>query len=442
MRKTYPAYKDSGIEWMGQIPDHWEIKKIKYTYTLISGNGFNESLQGKEYGDYPFCKVSDINHSGTFVKSAKNFVSEEDVNNNNYNIIPIGSIIFAKIGEALKKNHRKINLVECIIDNNLEALAPNQKDISKFSYYLFSCIDMFWFDNNGTIPCINNQKLLNFCISNISIKEQKQIVSFLDHKTELIDKLIKKTKKKINLLKEYRTSLINYCVTKGLDLNVEMKDSGVKWIGEIPRHWFLRKGSTIGIYSKGKGASKSDVKGKGIPCIRYGEIYTTYDRVVYNTESFLSENNSDRSIKVPSGTVLMTGSGETAEDIGKCVVYLGKSNIYVGSDIIIIDLVDDIEPLFMSYLMNSESVRFQKSRLAKGEIIVHIYSKNIREILFCIPPIPEQKQIVDYLDSQTQRIDTLIEKENNRIELLKEYRQSLISDVVTGKIDVREEVKV
>jgi len=269
------------------------------------------------------------------------------------------------------------------------------------------------------------------------LPEQKQIVSFLDQKTQKIDELIGKTEQKIGLLKEKRISLINHCVTKGLNPNAEMKDSGVESIGEIPIGWSMRKGSTIGLYSKGSGISKDEVKDSGIPCIRYGEIYTIYDRVVFSTKSFISEKSTDNCVRVSKGSVLLTGSGETVEDIGKCVVYMGESDIYIGGDIIIIDLVGEIQPLFMSYLMNSECIRIQKSLLGRGEIIVHIYPKNIREIQYPIPPLPEQKQIVEYVDEQTQKIDTTVKKETKRIDLLKEYRQSLISEAVTGKIDVR-----
>jgi len=437
--KPYLSYKDSGVDWIGKIPKEWKIKKIKYFYSIIGGNGFNESLQGQNSGDYPFCKVSDINHPGAFIESAKNFVSQEDVISNKYNIIPIGSLIFAKIGEALKKNHRKINKVKCIIDNNTQALIPNKEIDNIFSYYLFMCIDMNWFNKDGTIPCINNQKLLDFFIPDIPMDKQKKIVKYLDYKTSLIDKLIEKTKKKIELLKEKRTSLINHSVTKGLNPDVEMKDSGIDFIGEVPQHWKIQKGSTIGQYSKGKGIGKDEVKENGLPCIRYGEIYTIYNRIVYSTRSFISEDENNNRVKVSKGAVLLTGSGETFEDIGKSIVYMGEE-AYVGGDIIIIKLKKDIQPLFFSYLINSESIRNQKAMLGRGDIIVHIYPKNLREMSFCIPPISEQIQITNFLDEYTQKIDTIIEKENRRINLLKEYRKSLISEVVTGKIDVQDEV--
>lgn len=216
-----------------------------------------------------------------------------------------------------------------------------------------------------------------------------------------------------------------------------MKDSGIEWLGEIPEHWDLRRGSTIGYYSKGKGIKKDEIVDEGEPCIRYGEIYTKYDLIIKNISSFITNETCNNSVSVNSGSLLMTGSGETSEEIGKCVVFLGQEKLWVGGDIIILNPKEELSSLFLSYLINSEYIRVQREISGKGEIIVHIYAKNFKEMKFPIPPKNEQNQIIEYLDEQTQKIDSIIEKETQRIELLKEYRTTLISDAVTGKIDVR-----
>jgi len=219
----------------------------------------------------------------------------------------------------------------------------------------------------------------------------------------------------------------------------KMKDSGVEWIGEIPENWELRKGSTIGDYSKGSGIKKDEVRESGLPCVRYGEIYTHYDLKFTETKSFINESSGK--ILVEYGTLLLTGSGETLEDIGKCIVYIGNESIYIGGDIIILKPKEDILPLFLSYSFNSEPMRIQKELVGRGGIIVHIYSKGLREIWFPLPSKPEQTAIVAFLDEKTSKIDELIAKKERKIELLKEYRQSLISEVVTGKIDVSDYAK-
>ena len=150
--------KESGIEWIGDIPTHWSIIKFKYVFDIIGGNGFPDNLQGHCDGDFPFCKVSDINGDCIYIDTANNYVSLAVVKEQKFNVIPQNSILIAKIGAALQKNHRKINKVECCIDNNTQALVPRRQDCIKYLYYITKCIDMGWFDNKGTIPSINRAK--------------------------------------------------------------------------------------------------------------------------------------------------------------------------------------------------------------------------------------------------------------------------------------------
>ena len=211
--------KDSGVEWIGEIPEEWELIKIKFVVTIYSGNGFKEELQGKTEGDYPFFKVSDINGNGKLAISSNNYVDEDDVVNNGWNIIPKNSILFPKIGEALKKNHRKINACSCLIDNNIAAIKTNERIIDfNYFYYYFCCVNAEWFVNPGAVPSINNAYLKNFMVLLPSKNEQKAIANFLDQKTAEIDDLITEIKLQIRKLKEYRQSLISEAVTGKIDV--------------------------------------------------------------------------------------------------------------------------------------------------------------------------------------------------------------------------------
>lgn len=209
------------------------------------------------------------------------------------------------------------------------------------------------------------------------------------------------------------------------------KDSGVEWIGKIPSHWDVRKGSTLGKYSKGRGIKKDDVVPDGLPCVRYGEIYTIYDHSIRDVTSRISESISSELTSVNKGTLLLTSSGETLEDIGKCVVFLGEGRLFVGGDIITLHPNGEFDSEFLSYLINSDVVRIQRSMFGRGDIIVHISVKHFRDMRFPTPPLPEQHQIVSYLNEKTSLIDEIIENKTQRIELLKEMRSSLISEVVT-----------
>lgn len=234
--KTYDKYKPSDIEWIGNIPEHWSIKQIKYLFDEYSGNGFPDDMQGKKAGDFPFFKVSDLNKSQVYVDVANNYASLEDVENRRWNIIPAKSILAAKIGEALRKNHRKINSAKCLIDNNCIAIHPIKCNY-KFAYYLFKLIDFEWFTNPGTVPSVSVEKLRNFVVALPQSEEQIAIASHLDEKTEQIDKLIANKQRLIGLLKEERTAIINQAVTKGLNPDGKLKPSGIAWLGDIPEHW-------------------------------------------------------------------------------------------------------------------------------------------------------------------------------------------------------------
>lgn len=205
--------KDSGIDWIGEIPADWEVIKLKYLFSIIGGNGFPDILQGNAEGDYPFCKVSDINGEADYVDTASNWVTQAVVDNNRFNVVPIGSIIMAKIGAALAKNHRKINLVKCCIDNNTQALVPKRDDCTRYLLQLSKCIDMSWFDNKSTVPSINNPKLLNFFVPNVPLDEQREIAAYLDEKTAAIDSLVAKKNRLVSELESLKKSLIFEYVT-------------------------------------------------------------------------------------------------------------------------------------------------------------------------------------------------------------------------------------
>ncbi|MFH0756362.1 MAG: restriction endonuclease subunit S [Bacteroidota bacterium] len=213
------------------------------------------------------------------------------------------------------------------------------------------------------------------------------------------------------------------------------KDSGFEWIGEIPSHWELRRLATLGNFSKGRGISRSEIRNEGLPCIRYGEIYTIYDRVVHRPVSFISVESSISSERIEKGDVLFTGSGETLEEIGKSVVYTGEEDIYAGGDLIILKLRTDISPPFTSFLLNSHIVNQQKTRDGKGGIIVHIYPTQLREIKLTLPPLLEQEAIASFLDRKTKLIDDLIAKKRRLIELKKEERTAIINQAVTKGLD-------
>ena len=186
----YPKYKNSKALWVDCIPEHWEDISFKYIFDIIGGNGFRVDLQGQSIGDYPFYKTSDINGSEQYIDLANNYVNQDIVDQERYNIIPENAIILSKIGEALRKNHRKISTQKCLIDNNLQALVAKRNDSINYLYYLMCAIDMDWFNNEGTIPSINNDKLRHSYVPVPSIAEQEIISKYLNSTINTLDKIV------------------------------------------------------------------------------------------------------------------------------------------------------------------------------------------------------------------------------------------------------------
>ena len=428
------AMKDSGVEWIGEIPQDWKVKKFKYFFDIIVGNGFKDEFQGNETGEIPFCKASDINGSGKYVSIAKNFVSYELANLQKYNIIPTNSILIPKIGEALRKNHRKINTVPCIVDNNCEAFTMNSNDNISYLYYVMKHIDMDWFDNGGTIPSVNNSKLREFYFPLPNVVIQENISNYLDSKCSKIDSIIEKQQAVIEKLKEYKLSIITEAVSKGLNSDVEMKDSGVEWIGEVPKHWEVTKMKYI-----------SNAIGDGLHGTPLyddnGKVYfVNGNNIGQDSLSFKDSTNKIneeelKKYKLPlmnGNTVLITLNGAT---YGKTSFYNGEK-ILLGKSAGFITLKDGENKKFVRLYLQSRLAKNIIDLSLSGSTIANVSLETLNNLLLPYPPSIEQAEIVKYLTLKCEKIDCLIAEKLKTLELLLAYKKSLIYEVVTGKKEV------
>ena len=432
--------KNSGVKWIGEIPADWSVSKIKNNFGIISGCGFSERFQGELTGDFPFCKASDINGIEKTVSTAANYVSKEVALSERYNIIPIHSILFAKIGEALKKNHRKINTVECIVDNNCQALYRKVGNDINFMYYLFKHIDMTWFDNAGTIPCVNNLALKNFLIPLPSLSEQKSIADFLDAKCGEIDGLLADLDAEVNTLTEYKKSIIAEVTTQGLNPNVAMKSSGVDWIGNIPAHWHIVpfRSYVVERAEKNLGGRNQNLLALSfaLGVTRYADKKYNMDRVKDDFSGYQIVHKNDL---VLSPNDIIKGSIFVSEHDG-CISPMYK--VFSNYDTSTYNLY------YLSYhLRTKESGRkfFYIARGLIGEMLdngkyvtrrMTVSRQDLLKFKVLLPPIEEQNEIVQYLDSKCAAIDQAITDKTQQIETLKAYKSSLIYEYVTGKKQV------
>ena len=421
--KRYDSYKNSGVEWLGEIPSHWEIVRL--------GSKFIERKEKVSDKDF---KPLSVTKTGV-VPQLDNAAKTDDGDNRKLvrkDDFVINSRSDRKGSSGLSKFEGSVSLINIVLkplDINLE-----------YSNFMLKCngfIEEFYRNGHGIVADLWTTRFWDMKSIMLPIPpkdEQEKIASYLDEKIAKIDASISGKEKFIELLKEQKQIIINDAVTKGLNKNAKFKNSGVEWLGQIPSNWEVVRLGSLGIFSKGNGISRNELVADGIPAILYGDIYTKYNYQAIEIKNFISTETSLKAVKISENDILLTGSGETKEDIGKCVVFKGKE-AFAGGDIIIFKQ-DKNNSTFLAYSLNSSYSIMQKTIMAKGEIIVHIYSSMLKELLLPLPPKDEQEKIVEYIENKISKIDKLINLEQECIKSLKEYKASLIDSVVTGKVKV------
>ena len=423
--KRYPEYKESGVDWIGEIPAHWEIGKIKYIATLVSRKSTPETNA---------IKISAENVESETGK-VLNFYSSYDSDGVKFQV---GDVLFNKLRVYLNKvvfaEYRGYSLGQMIV------IRPSLQNIGKHLFYLMSSCRFIEYCNSmshgATMPQTNASDILNAKIPITPYQEQTQIANFLDHKTEKIDELIRIKERQVELLHEYRASLIQQTVTKGLDPNVEMKPSGVDQIGEIPAHWEVKPVKHIALFIGGYSEFGSEsYTDSGIPIFRIGDITQSIKmekvkRVPIQQVKRLQQN------QLCHGDTLIVMIGRRA---GESTYYAFDYPSILSAQVAGLRATK-VDSKFLFYFIHSASFLHTVTPLFFGATRDNISKTALMGVKIPFPPNSEQKEIATFLDRKTGQIDKLIALEGRKIELLKEYRQSLISHVVTGKIDVRNEV--
>lgn len=420
-------FKDSGIAWIGQIPKHWEVTKINHLYSQR-----NQKVSDKDFEPLSVTKKGILPQLENAAKTD---------NGDNRKLVKIGDFVINSRSDrrgscGISSFDGSVSLINIV-------LKPRENMNSKYFDWLFHTTlfaDEFYKYGNGIVDDLWSTRwdnMKNILVPYPSLNEQKKIAEFLDKKCEIIDKKLSNLERKIKSLKEYKKSLISECVTKGLNpKNKEFKDSQISWIGEIPKHWEVKRLKYIAtkIY-KGNGITKEQVFENGdMPCVRYGEIYTKYNYSFDKCFSYTFEKVLNSTSYFGYGDILFTCTGELIEEIGKNVVYLGDKKCLAGGDIIILNHKQN--PSFLNYALDCNYTRNQKSYGKAKLKVVHISSREISNLFVVLPPLNEQKEIAEFLDKKCEKIDRLNENYTKRITALKEYKKSLIYECVTGKKEI------
>ena len=436
--KPYPKYKDSGVEQIGEVPEHWEVKRsdgiIFSDKNLVAPDTFRD----EEVYHYSIPAIQQhgtgIYEDGNSIKSAKQIVTETCLLVSKLN--PRKSTICI----SKPQNVKTISSTEFVV------LKTRSCFIEFLCYFCQSDFFRQYLDSRVQSGTRSHQRvspedIYRFFAAWPSREEQTTIATFLNRKTAEIDSIISKKERLIELYEEEKAAVINHAVTKGLDPDAKMKDSGIEWLGEIPEHWEVKKLKHLvckigsGVTPKG-GASV--YQQSGIPLLRSQNIH--FDGLRLDDVAYISDeiHNNMSGSKVISGDVLLNITGAS---IGRCYFVddqLGEAN--VNQHVCIIRPSKGFITKFIYFLLcsNVGQIQIDLEQTGGGREGLNFESLGS----FAIPSgrKNEQSAIVQHIETKCRKIDTIISKFKRQIELLKEYRTALISEAVTGKIDVRNEI--
>ena len=443
--KQYPSYKKSGVEWLGDVPEHWESNRLKKY--LIERNEKNSPIKTDNL-------LSVTMYQGVIPVSEKqgNGGNKPKENLENYKISYPNDIVLNSMNVIV--GSVGLNKYTGLISPAYYALYNRNKNnnIKFFSYIFhnpFFQKGLFGLGNgimykeseDGKLNTIRlkipMEKLNQVVLPCPSISEQNQIVAFLDTETARIDNLVAKQEKLIELLEEQRKSIISHAVTKGLNPNAPMKDSGVEWLGEVPNDWNFSRLDAVSKIVRGNSAfSKMDLLESGkYVALQYGKTYKV-NEINESFGSYVNQEFFKKSQITEFGDIILISTSETLEDLGHSCFYARHDVGLIGGEQFLLKPKNQNFGKYIYYATKAFSSYLQ--RYATGLKVFRFNLDDLKKIYIPDISLVEQQKIAEFLDKETARIDISVLKQKSLIEKLKEYRSSIISHAVTGKINVQE----
>lgn len=440
----YDTYKNTGHNDLKSVPSHWMEKRVKDIATLERGKFTHRPRNDPQMydGDHPFIQTGDVARANKYVTSYKQTLSDKGIKvSKKFSEGTLVMAIAANIGDVA------IVSFDTYFPDSLVGYAPKKSD-NDYLFYLLSATktELNRVKVTSTQDNLNLERLNSLVKFIPPLSEQKNIANYLDIKTEQIDYKIDLLTKKVTQYSKLKQSLINKVITRGLEKNVVLKDSGVEWIGEIPEYWDIKRLKEIGFLYNGLSGKK-------------GEDFTDEHEYSSNFIPFVNIANNryispedmkkviiypnEKQNKVRKYDLFFLMSSENHDDIGKsALLNVEIDNTYLNSFCRGFRITKkNIVPNFINYLLSSEIYRNSVSLEGKGFTRINLKIEKINDLLLLIPPYSEQKAIAHYLDAKIERINNINQVIYNQIDKLKELRKTLINDVVTGKIKVVVEEK-
>lgn len=408
------GYKDSGIEYIGQVPKDWEVLRLKNISNIYAA---------KEYlfGEWP------VEKNGKPYSPFGEWSSGNEV------------IITGRVGtigqyEMLEKNPKK----KILINDNRLLIRPftedyRKKALSHFLFWAMAIVNLNDIITGSAVPLITATSLLKKRIVVPPLSEQQRIADFLDTKCGILDRTIDAVSQQIEDLEKYKKALITKTVTKGIYKKGEperaMKDSGVEWIGEVPEEWSVKPFKALAGMKGSSEYTARDIVDEGEGAILLSPSNINDNKLNLSKRTYISQKKYDKSTtKIQRGDLLFT---KTAS-VGKCVIYDSDEPAMPNPQLVVLKNIKCL-PKFLYYSMVSDVMQAPAKMYVYGSVIPTISQLNLGRIKIPVPSPEEQQQIADYLDEKCKNIDNRVQKRRQQLEWLKEYKKSLIFDYVTGK---------
>jgi type I restriction enzyme S subunit len=415
--KKYPKYKPSGIECIGDVPNHWDISKIKYIDLVIMGQSPNSDECNSEGKGLPFLQGNA--EFGDLHPTPKLWCENANKQARPNDILlsvraPVGAVNIANENVGIGRGLCAVRSV---------------KSNTKFLYYYLNFIkdELDSISTGSTFKAINLDDVKNIYIPSINKDEQNQIAKYLEYKINQIETLIANKQKLIELLQEERTAIINHAVSKGINQKAKLKASGVEWLGDVPENWEVKKLKYVCQLISEKATSKPD-----------------YILALENIKSWSGEIVGNPYENQMEGDAILFQEGDIL--FNKLRPYLAKvvkatKNGGCVGELLVLRVREGVSSNFLYHRLRSEMIITIVDGSTYGTKMPRAsWDKFISNLCIGLPKFEEQIKICEYIEREEKRIDTIISKTEQEIELMKEYKIALISEVVTGKVDVRDEV--
>ncbi|MGY0611250.1 restriction endonuclease subunit S [Luteimonas sp. A501] len=434
----YPKYKDSGVDWIGSVPAHWQVQPLKRGYAVVGGSTPKSDVPAYWNGDIDWVTPADLSRlSGFEIRGSLRRITEVGLESCGTSLVPPGSLILstrAPIGSlGLAISHVCTN-------QGCKALVPQADQRSRFVAYALSIAGtaLNVRGKGTTFLELSRDELGNFPLALPEASEQDAVIAFLDRETARIDALIAEQEKLLALLAEKRQATISHAVTRSLDPNVPMKDSGIAWLGEVPAHWAVKRLRLVAAVQTGiaKGKDMADKSTIRVPYLRVANVQDGYLALSDIAEIDIEPEQLTR-YRLKPGDVLMNEGGDF-DKLGRGAIWNGEVENCIHQNHVFAVRPHGASPEWLTLVIGSAYAQFYfKGRSKQSTNLASISSTNVMELPVVLPTAEERGVIVEFVRDSVAGIEALTAAARRAVDTLRERRNAMICAVVTGQVDVR-----